>query len=290
VRDRRTAPQTLTSLPAQAKPASTALPTRSEGADVETVYATTVFGVSISTMLWLFLLYSVLGVLVEGLFCLAVEGYLELRLGLLYLPLRPIYGIGGAACALLLSQYLHEPVLIFLLGAVIGDVVEYVAGFVVEKLLRTTSWDYRHKLLNLHGRICLEYSIYWGLLALLAVYVLNPYLLGLVQILEQHGGPGVLTGALILVLASTLLTLAALRSIGRRVESLRSQPASDGPPRRAGWEALLGRLAPDRVLVNSFPRMSLLTEFTELSGTERARIAVPGYRGWAGRQVGTRAS
>jgi uncharacterized membrane protein len=253
---------------------------------VETFYATTVLGVPISTVLWLFLLYSVLGVIVEGLFCLAVEGVLELRLGLLYLPLRPIYGIGGAACALLLSPYLHEPVLIFLLGAVIGDVVEYVAGFVVEKLLSTTSWDYRHKLLNLHGRICLEYSIYWGLLALLAVYVLNPYLLGLVSIVERHAGPAVLTGVLILVLASTLLTLAALRRIGRRVERLREQPASEGPPRATGWDALLGRLAPDRILVNSFPRMSLVTEFTEASGTARVRITVPGYRGWGARQPG----
>ncbi len=60
-----------------------------------------------------FVIYSFLGVVVETIFCLVMEGVLESRLGLLYLPLRPMYGVGGVACMLLLHRFMSEPILVF---------------------------------------------------------------------------------------------------------------------------------------------------------------------------------
>ena len=59
-------------------------------------------------------IHSFLGVMVEVIFWLAGNGVLESRLGLLYLPLRPIYGIGGVACTLFTHRFTQEPILIFL--------------------------------------------------------------------------------------------------------------------------------------------------------------------------------
>src|SRR5829696_5031936 len=70
---------------------------------MEELYSATVLGFSVYLILWLFVIYSFLGVLVEMIFCLVQEGVLESRVGLLYLPLRPIYGVGGVACTVLLS-------------------------------------------------------------------------------------------------------------------------------------------------------------------------------------------
>jgi len=95
-------------------------------------------------------------------FCFVQDGVLESRVGLLYIPLRPIYGFGGVACALLFHRFIKEPLLIFLLGMLICSVIEYVGSFVMEKVFGTVTWDYSDKLLNLHGRICLQYSCYWG--------------------------------------------------------------------------------------------------------------------------------
>ena len=47
-------------------------------------------------------------------FFLFQEGVLESRLGLLYIPLRPIYGVGGVACTVLLHRFIEEPILIFI--------------------------------------------------------------------------------------------------------------------------------------------------------------------------------
>src|SRR4051794_32360369 len=130
------------------------------------MYSTTMLGTSVYQILWFFLIYSFLGVLVEVAFCLVVEGVLESRSGLLYVPLRPVYGLGGVAYVLFLHLS-REPVLVFLFGMLAGSVIEYGAGLLVEKAFGTAAWDYSDKRWNLHGRICLQYSLCWGLLALL---------------------------------------------------------------------------------------------------------------------------
>lgn len=66
------------------------------------LYAATLLGSSVYVLLYSFLAYSFLGVVIEGLFFLGCERSLESRSGLLYLPLRPLDGVGGCAFALLL--------------------------------------------------------------------------------------------------------------------------------------------------------------------------------------------
>ena len=51
-----------------------------------------------------------LGVMVEVIFCLVMDGVPESRSGLLHLPLRPVYGIGGVACTLFSTASTPEPI------------------------------------------------------------------------------------------------------------------------------------------------------------------------------------
>jgi uncharacterized membrane protein len=102
---------------------------------METLYSATVLGSSVYLILWFFVIYSFLGVFVEMIFCLFREGVLESRLGLLYIPLRPIYGVGGVTCTVLLHRFIGEPILIFIWGMLICSVVEYVASFVMDKAI-----------------------------------------------------------------------------------------------------------------------------------------------------------
>lgn len=224
-----------------------------------------------------FVIYSFLGVLVEMIFCLVQEGVLESRLGVLYLPLRPIYGVGGAACTLLLHRFIQEPILIFVWGMLICSFVEYVAGLVMEKAFGTVTWDYSDKALNLHGRICLQYSCYWGLLALLVLYVLDRFLYGFVDLSGGKVGEIVLTVLMVLALLSVIVTLAALSRIRKRVAILKAQARGEAATASGtSWDRLIDDLAPDSVMINSFPRTSLMLEFMELTGEQRAWIRLPG--------------
>lgn len=243
---------------------------------MEAFYSTSLLGVPTYVILWSFLVYAFLGVLVEMVFCLMTEAVLESRTGLLYLPLRPLYGVGGVACTVLLHPFAGQWLLVFLGSFVVLSVVELVASYAMDAASATVCWDYRHKLLSVQGRICLEYSLYWGALGLLVVYALDPFLSGLLATTRSEVSESLLTALLALTLLSTALTLAAITRIRRRVRT--PDPLSRGVEDStvlALWERLIDRVVPDPVMINTFPRMSLLTEFEERIGRSRAWIRVP---------------
>lgn len=140
----------------------------------------------------------------------------ESRLGLLYLPLRPMYGVGGVACMVLLHRFLPQPLLIFVLGMLICTVVEYVGSWVMEKGFGTVFWDYSDKPLNLEGRVCLQYSAAWGLVALLPAYAAGSFLPGAANAFgHQELGETVLSVLMVLVLLSWTGDPGRLRATGQ---------------------------------------------------------------------------
>ncbi len=237
-------------------------------------------------VLWLFLIYSFYGVILEMIFCYAREykGVIESRCGLLYLPLSPIYGLGGTAISLILLNFFTNPILLFVLSMVICTILEYIASFVMEKAFGSVFWDYSNKPLNLQGRICLEFSIYWGFLGLLLIYVLD-LTTGVVVLnwgyaqdeagneFMRPGAEFLLNACLVLTLLSVILTLMAFRRFDQKVAFLKAQRDGTEPPRiDTGWGRLIDRLVPDVVMINTFPRMSHIVEYMELSGKPRKLI------------------
>lgn len=71
----------------------------------------------------------------------------------------------------------------------------------------------------------------------------------------------------VLTLVSTVVTLAALARIRRRIAALHAQFRGEAA---IGWDRLIDRLVPEPVMINTFPRMSLATELMELTGQRRA--------------------
>ncbi len=244
------------------------------------MYTATPLGAELYYVFWFFFIYCFLGVIVEMVFCYAREGVIESRVGLLYLPLSPIYGFGGVLLTLFLLPYIKEPVLMFFVGILVGTVLEYVASFVMEKLFHTVFWDYSDKPLNLHGRVCLQYSFYWGLLSILLLYVLGDWTKAFVDLFPRSTGVAIVTIMLVLAVLSTVLTLAAFTRLRQRVAALHA--ASGGTPSAVSasrfWR-LVDRLVPDPVLINTFPRMSLVTEYCELAGLQRKWIRIDAHLG-----------
>ncbi len=57
---------------------------------------------------------------------------------------------------------------------VVCDLVEYFTSFVMEKAFNARWWDYSKQPFNLHGRICLTHTLYWGTCSCLFLYVVHP--------------------------------------------------------------------------------------------------------------------
>jgi len=95
---------------------------------------------------------------------------------------------------------------VFLLGGLAATAVEYGVSLFYEKALKVSFWDYRGLPGSIHGRICMPFSLAWGVLALPLIYWVHPALAPLVQAIP---GP-VSLSAVTAVGADSLISLALL--------------------------------------------------------------------------------
>ena len=124
---------------------------------------------------WYFILYSFIGFILEVIYSKATNGSGG-RKCLLVLPLCPVYGLGACAILLLPPEITSHPLLLFLFGGLIATAVEYGVALFYEWAFQVSFWNYQGLPGNLHGRVCLPFSLIWGVLTLPLVYGLHPAL------------------------------------------------------------------------------------------------------------------
>lgn len=138
-----------------------------------------ILGYSVYELLWLFLIYAFLGWCIEVAWCGIGEGRFVNR-GFLNGPVCPIYGAGAVAVILCLTP-IKNTVLLFFSSMIITSALEFITGFVLEKLYHTRWWDYSDIPFNIGGYICLKYSIYWGFVCIGLMKGIHPVVYGLVR-------------------------------------------------------------------------------------------------------------
>ena len=190
---------------------------------------------------------SFLGVVVELLWCLVTNGYLESRSGLVYGPFNLLYGVGAAVLTLGLYRFRNRtPYISFLGGMLVGSVVEYTFSWGQEMLFGSTSWDYSHLPFHLNGRICLMYSVFWGVLGVLWMKNLYPRMAKWILRLPQKGGK---------VLVWILTVFFAVNALISSLSVARWHQRTEGIPPQNAWEELLDQRFPDERMEQIFANM-----------------------------------
>lgn len=86
-----------------------------------------------------------------------------------------VYMDFGAVVLILSLRYFNKNnYTLFFGGCLVGSIVEYIVSLLGEILFDARWWDYSDRFLNLNGRICLLYALFWGILSLLLMKVINP--------------------------------------------------------------------------------------------------------------------
>lgn len=133
-----------------------------------------IFGITIWRILAYFVLYSILGFIVETVFAFLAEGVIESRKSFLYGPFCAIYGVGAVAMIVGLQKCQKNHITLFIGGFILGSVVEYLISLLGELVFHVKWWDYSNMAFNIQGRICLTFSIAWGILGVFLLKVINP--------------------------------------------------------------------------------------------------------------------
>lgn len=144
----------------------------------------------------LFIIYSILGWLIEVTYCSITERKFTSR-GFLIGPYCPIYGWAAIIMILSLNRYMTDPIAMFVMGALIASILEYITSFIMEKLFHARWWDYSNRKFNINGRICLTNSVIFGILCLILIYIVNPNIIQLINLIPSQ---------YFLVISASLLT------------------------------------------------------------------------------------
>ena len=126
----------------------------------------------------LFFVYSFLGWFMEsigGIF--VVKKYVNR--GFLIGPYCPVYGTGVVLITLLLNNSTDNCISLFINVMVICGVLEYLTGYLMEKIFKARWWDYSDNRFNINGRVCLETLVPFSIMGTLFLYVINPILINL---------------------------------------------------------------------------------------------------------------
>ena len=122
-----------------------------------------------------FFIYAFLGWLIETIYAMFIHGHFVKR-GFLYGPICPIYGFGAVLLLIATQKSYKKPLLKFLIATIAFTLFEYIVSFVLEMLFGLRWWDYSNDFLNIQGRVSLLYSIFWGVIGLILLEKLHPYI------------------------------------------------------------------------------------------------------------------
>ena len=134
----------------------------------------TIMGISVWRILAYFIIYSIAGYIIETIYGIITKGVWESRQSFLYGPFCGIYGLGAVIMILFLHKYQKKYNSLFIGGFIIGSITEYLVSLFGEMILGVKWWDYSGMPLNINGRICVYFSVFWGFLGIYLIASLNP--------------------------------------------------------------------------------------------------------------------
>lgn len=206
----------------------------------------------------LLMLYSFLGWCGEMVYCSLGQRRLCEKRGFLNGPVCPIYGHGALVVLLCLHGGCKNPLLTFLLGAVLTSLVEYITSFAMEKLFHMRWWDYSQYKFHLNGRICLLNSTLFGLASVFLCHFANPPISAWLAGLLASGAAVPLSLILLAVyLTDIVLSVRGAIQLGGRLARL---------------HAIYGELSEKLESMTAEARQTVHTKLEERGGELTARL------------------
>lgn len=204
-------------------------------------------GFCLDKILWIFLVSSLLGDLIETVYCGVLGNWMS-RSSVLYGPFSFVWGIGAVLLTLSLHQLAEKgDRYVFLGGCIIGGVYEYMCSLFTEIVFGTVFWDYSEMPFNIGGRTNLLYCFFWGILSVVWVRNIYPVMSRQIEKLPPVAGK-VLTWVLVaFMICNALLTSCAM--LRYRSRAVTPQPANQ-------VEQLLDQRFPDEYMEKRWPNMT----------------------------------
>ena len=172
-----------------------------------------------------FVIYSFWGWVLESTFRSIKEKKL-INTGFLNGPFCPIYGAGAIIMYVLLENFKDNTILLFVVGFLVLSLWEYAVGAFLEKAFNTKYWDYSNHKINLQGRVCLTNSIYWGILGVIFIQYIHPFVQEKLALIDSVYLKVVIYSIGIIILIDAIISTVKIKNIKaslNKIEELNKQ-------------------------------------------------------------------
>ncbi|SHI90849.1 Uncharacterized membrane protein [Clostridium cavendishii DSM 21758] len=208
-------------------------------------------GVNYYKISWIFIFFSVIGFIIESLWCLITNGFIESRRGLIYGPFSQIYGFGAVIFILtLIKLKANNNLKIFIYSYILGAIFEYISSFAQQIIFGSVSWVYNDDLIGINGRTSLLYSLFWGVLGLVLMLWLYPLLNKFLKVISNKKG---------IILTNIIVIFIVLDMLISGLAVYREQKRNRNIPPSNEIEKVLDEYYPNDYMDKVYPNM----KFTE---------------------------
>ena len=188
-------------------------------------------------LFWVFVVCCFLGLVIETIyhFVIVDPGHYQDRAGMLFGPFSPIYGFGAVLMTVALNRfYKANPIIIFLVSAVIGGLFEAAVAWFMQVGFGAVAWSYSGATIFglfpdpiaqiMGGRTCTLFMCMWGALGFVWIKVCLPWLLRLINKIPWKMRYSFTTFCAILMVINGVMTLQSLECWYERESNI--QPSS----------------------------------------------------------------
>lgn len=164
-----------------------------------------------ANLFWVFMAGSVLGFVVEGVWCVLRKGVWESHVATVWGPLCLVYGVGAVAIYIMAMYSCGwRPTRQFMLCALAGSAVEYFTSLFQEIFFGSRSWDYSGHYIHINGRVSLRMTLMWGALGVAFIRWVMPVLRAALERMQGQGWRMVCVALSCWMVVNLLVTGAAL--------------------------------------------------------------------------------
>lgn len=207
---------------------------------------------------WYFTIFSIVGLIIETIYCFATTGILESRKGLIFGPFCPVYGIGATLMIFILNRYSNNYFKLFFYGFLLGSIIEYLLSYALEAIYGIRFWEYSYINSNLNGRICIPYSSFWGILSIMLVKFIKPMIDKLLSKIPKNINKKCIIFILVFFIFDCICTVWAISSCKNRILYSRDLDIIEKSTLQKQVNKLESILFPTEYVIKNFPNLRII--------------------------------
>lgn len=202
----------------------------------------------------LFIIYSVIGWLYETI-ATSITRKKKTERGFLIGPYCPVYGFGSVFMILTLTKYKSDPLVLFIMAAVLCSALEYFTSYIMEKLFHARWWDYSDHKYNIQGRISLTTSILFGIGGIFLIMFANPFFISIIDKINPILLNTIAIMLFIIFITDSIISFVIINRFKKEFDRTDGDATEEAT--KLVMETIKGKSIYSKRLLNSFPNLQI---------------------------------